>query len=694
MDRYKVVKRIGVGTYGSAYLVTSKSDPAQQYVLKKVKLDDANEKERVQAETEVQVLRHLDHPLVLSYVDHFMYKGHLCIVTEYCEGGDLAQLLRARKAPLLEGQILELLTQILMAMQYMHSKGILHRDLKTANIFLTKDGSIKLGDFGISRSLSSSLDLAQTIIGTPYYMSPEVMSSQPYDFKSDMWSLGCCLYEMMTLKHAFDATDLTSLVLKVMRGEHLPIPDTFSMALRDTAKQLLSKGPKLRPSPEQCLKSPLLKDFTYRIRERVAYLETQKTRRRSPQRAIPPARTSSSGASGSLDAELALAQERLRRIKMERDALREQIAGGVSSSGSSAAAGAAGEDVSPVRTRSVADGGVPVLLNRRASYGASAAAPSQPPTRPSYAALESTGRLGPRRSSIDVGGAGADGMERGGGTSSLPPSFSTPPPQPTHGGHHAASAFQPSFTDPKARKEARRQEEIRKREAELLDARKAYFEARRGAEAQKYNMYHGAGPGGAAAGGVCRPSGLTAERSTSGLPGMGGGTYTRAGGNVLTGRPPLPGSGTNGTDGQGGFAAQQFDGLSLDDSDDEFYTASAQPGPGDAVAATREFESELLLRGGGGGGSAEPALARTYNVGAALADRASAMRGYCVNALGQQIFDLIYGQLRRRVGGGPASDEHVFRQELQARLGPSRMQHVQLIDQLIYFEDAYVAQAR
>ncbi|GFH21827.1 protein kinase domain-containing protein, partial [Haematococcus lacustris] len=68
------------------------------------------------------------------------------------------------------------------------------------------------------------MDLASTIIGTPYYMSPEVMSNLPYDYKSDLWSLGCCLYEMMSLRHAFDARDMSSLVVKIMRGEHLPIP--------------------------------------------------------------------------------------------------------------------------------------------------------------------------------------------------------------------------------------------------------------------------------------------------------------------------------------------------------------------------------------------------------------------------------------------------------------------------------------
>lgn len=99
-----------------------------------------------------------------------MYKGHLCIITDYCEAGDLYQLLKARKVGLTEPQILEWFVQVVMAIQYVHAKNILHRDLKTQNIFLTKDGYAKLGDFGISRPLNSTLDLASTLIGTPYYM--------------------------------------------------------------------------------------------------------------------------------------------------------------------------------------------------------------------------------------------------------------------------------------------------------------------------------------------------------------------------------------------------------------------------------------------------------------------------------------------------------------------------------------------
>lgn len=139
----------------------------------------------------------------------------------------------------------------------MHDRKILHRDLKTQNIFLTSKGEIKIGDFGIARVLQSTYDYAQTAIGTPYYLSPEICQEKPYNQKSDIWSLGCILYEIVTLKHAFDATSMKALVFKILRGSYPEIPKMYSQELRDLIAEMLTKEPAKRPS----IKKILEKDF-------------------------------------------------------------------------------------------------------------------------------------------------------------------------------------------------------------------------------------------------------------------------------------------------------------------------------------------------------------------------------------------------------------------------------------------------
>jgi NIMA (never in mitosis gene a)-related kinase len=204
------------------------------------------------------MLAQLSHPNVVGYVDSFFHANYLCIVTEYCQGGDMYNRLKACKTHIPEEQVLDWLVQTARALAHLHGKRIMHRDLKTQNIFLTKDGVVRLGDFGIARALNAATEMAVTVVGTPFYMSPELMASKPYDFKTDMWSLGCVLYEMTSLQHAFCADDMSGLVLKILRGAYDPPPACYSQGLRDLVGKLLSKEPDARPDAETLLADPLL----------------------------------------------------------------------------------------------------------------------------------------------------------------------------------------------------------------------------------------------------------------------------------------------------------------------------------------------------------------------------------------------------------------------------------------------------
>ncbi|XP_042536103.1 serine/threonine-protein kinase Nek4 isoform X1 [Dipodomys spectabilis] len=257
---YCYVRVVGRGSYGEVTLVKHRRD-GRQYVIKKLNLRNASSRERRAAEQEAQLLSQLKHPNIVTYKESWEGgDGLLYIVMGFCEGGDLYRKLKEQKGQLLpESRVVEWFVQIAMALQYLHEKHILHRDLKTQNVFLTRTNIIKVGDLGIARVLENNSDMASTLIGTPYYMSPELFSNKPYNYKSDVWALGCCVYEMATLKHAFNAKDMNSLVYRIIEGKLPPIPRIYSPELAELIRTMLSRRPEERPSVRSILRQPYIK---------------------------------------------------------------------------------------------------------------------------------------------------------------------------------------------------------------------------------------------------------------------------------------------------------------------------------------------------------------------------------------------------------------------------------------------------
>ncbi|NXN23895.1 NEK4 kinase, partial [Nycticryphes semicollaris] len=257
---YCFLRAVGKGSYGEVSLVRHRQD-SKQYVIKKLNLKNASIRERRSAEQEAQLLSQLKHPNIVTYRESWQGEdGLLYIVMGFCEGGDLYHKLKEQKGKLLpENQVVEWFVQIAMALQYLHEKHILHRDLKTQNVFLTRTNIIKVGDLGIARVLENQYDMASTLIGTPYYMSPELFSNKPYNYKSDVWALGCCVYEMATLKHAFNAKDMNSLVYRIIEGKLPPMPKDYSPQLVEIIRTMLSKKPEERPSVKSILRQPYIK---------------------------------------------------------------------------------------------------------------------------------------------------------------------------------------------------------------------------------------------------------------------------------------------------------------------------------------------------------------------------------------------------------------------------------------------------
>ncbi|XP_009980405.1 PREDICTED: serine/threonine-protein kinase Nek1 [Tauraco erythrolophus] len=258
MDKYIKVQKIGEGSFGKAILVKAKEN-GQQYVIKEINISMMSNKEREESRREVAVLANMKHPNIVLYRESFEENGCLYIVMDYCEGGDLFKKINAQKGILFsEDQILDWFVQICLAVKHIHDRKILHRDIKSQNIFLTKDGTIQLGDFGIARVLNSTAELARTCTGTPYYLSPEICQNRPYNNKSDIWALGCVLYEMCTLKHAFEAGNMKNLVLKIISGRFPPVSVHYSYDLRNLLSQLFERNPRNRPSVNSILEKTFI----------------------------------------------------------------------------------------------------------------------------------------------------------------------------------------------------------------------------------------------------------------------------------------------------------------------------------------------------------------------------------------------------------------------------------------------------
>jgi NIMA (never in mitosis gene a)-related kinase len=230
-------------------------------VVKEVRLSALSAKDRLEATKEADVLKSLRHPNIVRYVASFTERGCFYIVMEFADGGDLSQKIQRRgRKYFSEDEVLHDFIQLALAIKYIHDRKILHRDLKTQNIFMTKDGRVKLGDFGIARVLERTFQLCRTQIGTPYYLSPEICEGKNYNSKTDIWSLGCILYELCTLKHAFEGCNMNGLLVNIVRGKFAPIPaQYYSKDLRSLVDAMLTKDPQFRPTINQILTTPFVK---------------------------------------------------------------------------------------------------------------------------------------------------------------------------------------------------------------------------------------------------------------------------------------------------------------------------------------------------------------------------------------------------------------------------------------------------
>ncbi|CAD5125400.1 DgyrCDS13634 [Dimorphilus gyrociliatus] len=265
-QRLEVLHELGKGACAIVHLVKHEGNK-ELYALKKIELDESRKTRTKDAVVkEANIMATLKHPHIVTYRASFFdaNERNLFIVLDYCDGGTLDDKIREavkNEQNIPERDVLRYFLQITQALRFLHSHKILHRDVKSSNVFLNRSASTcKLGDFGIAKMMNETMDKASTCVGTPCYLSPEMCQDIPYSSQSDIWALGCLLYELCALKPAFDAHNLISLFYKIVQCQYEPIPKYYSDGLREVLDKVLTKIPEERPSAKAILSLPFIKE--------------------------------------------------------------------------------------------------------------------------------------------------------------------------------------------------------------------------------------------------------------------------------------------------------------------------------------------------------------------------------------------------------------------------------------------------
>ncbi|EDQ92017.1 uncharacterized protein MONBRDRAFT_19517 [Monosiga brevicollis MX1] len=258
-ETYEAIRILGRGACSTAFLCRHRQHGSLA-VVKQVELEDLPPAEREKALTEVELLGMVQHPNVIRYFDHLLQPRGLYIAMEYAPGGTLDDFIAQQSKPLPEAVVVRFLAQLLLALQALHERGIVHRDCKPNNIFLDdRQQMLKLADFGISRLVPAATFKASTL-GTPNYMAPELLEGRMYTQKSDVWALGCIVAEMCNRKRAFEAPNVSALTLLITSDKPVVLDKSYSAWLQGVVRACLHSQSDQRPAIAHILSQPELQN--------------------------------------------------------------------------------------------------------------------------------------------------------------------------------------------------------------------------------------------------------------------------------------------------------------------------------------------------------------------------------------------------------------------------------------------------